>query len=299
MTDTFLQSMTFSRAGDFINACDCEECDNIPPSIKKMMQDKKRQRRESGPIKRSQQRTLVCRQGRASLYCMHMPKDAEPMVEFGSSHRIVWIKRLAKAQEENSDGNGSGNTLRWIGKGIIGSRDEEKSRKVMNDWNEGDVFLIPSNGGKAIGWVHTDARDRYGDDSASSGDGTNEDGFGDNPTTSTTNSKGKHDETYGSAILYVAKIPLGMLEKEDPQGSKTSKRNIQSWADQLVESCRDFLEPVDKEDNKTTDPSYFKFSSEAATLLKDAIREAENMATKNEMKPRSPKRIRFAPEVAA
>jgi len=43
-------------------------------------------------------------------------------------------------------------TLHSIGKGIIGSSDEEKSRTTVN-WKEGKGYLVPSNGGRALGWI--------------------------------------------------------------------------------------------------------------------------------------------------
>ena len=152
MTDAFLQSMTFSRAGEFLDTCDCDECDNIPPPIRRFIHERKRQRLTAGPIKRTQQRTLVGRHDRISLWCVHMPKNADPLIEFGSSHRIVWIKQLHT--NRNASDNDSG-VLRWIGKGIIGSHDEQNSRERLVEWTEGKVFLVPSNGGKAVGWIYS------------------------------------------------------------------------------------------------------------------------------------------------
>ena len=46
-----------------------------------------------------------------------------------------------------------GRVVRSVGKGILGSSDEVKNRKIV-DWKEGSVFLYPSNGGKSIGWIN-------------------------------------------------------------------------------------------------------------------------------------------------
>lgn len=256
MTDSFLQSMTFSRADEFLDACDCDECENVPPSIRNAIHERKRLRIEAGPIKRTQQRTLVGRDGQISLWCMNMPKNAEPLVEFGSSHRIVWVKKLETI---------NGNTLKWIGKGIIGSSDEEKSRKKMTEWTEGNVFLVPSNGGKAVGWIYTN------DDSNSTKTDTNDD----HPI-GTISAKEKN--SHGFAVLCVAKIPLGALDKEE----QPSRESNHHWANQLIECCRNGLESYENQSENESDktPSYYKFSGEASKLLKKAVREAEAMAAK-------------------
>ena len=64
-----------------------------------------------------------------------------------------------------------------VGKGVIGSSDETKSRWKV-DWTEGKAYFIPANGGKALGWLHTNV------DATSSG------------------------QPIGHAIIYNIKIPL-------------------------------------------------------------------------------------------
>lgn len=185
----FLKSMTFATAGKHLrlsssSSCDCDECgfgvrDVVPASIREAIQNRKRQRLETGPIKRTQQRTFICRQhcevvdmevdcddddgtkkysigstgsgvssgssGTVSLYSMTMPMNAEPLIEFGTSHRVIWVKQLPAKTS----------VIQSIGEGIIGSYDEEKTRKQMNDWIEGTVVLVVSTEGKAAGWIHT------------------------------------------------------------------------------------------------------------------------------------------------
>jgi hypothetical protein len=41
-----------------------------------------------------------------------------------------------------------------IGKGIIGSSEETKNRSRV-DWMKQKAYIIPPNGGKALGWIHT------------------------------------------------------------------------------------------------------------------------------------------------
>mmetsp|Transcript_25773 Transcript_25773/g.60426 ORF Transcript_25773/g.60426 Transcript_25773/m.60426 type:complete len:225 (+) Transcript_25773:145-819(+) len=215
MTDSFLKSMTFSRAGEFLDSCDCDECDNVPLPIRRLVHERKRQRLTAGIIKRTQQRTLVARRDRISLWCMHMPKSAEPLVEFGSSHRIVWIKHLRASHNATDNNDG---ILRWIGQGIIGSQDEEKSRKKLVEWTEGNVFLVPSNGGKAVGWIY--ARDGFR-----------------NTKTLTDRVEEQDNKGDSFAILYIAKIPMDVIDK----AKQEPRENNHRWANQMVKCCQEGL----------------------------------------------------------
>ena len=166
MSDSFLNSMTFASNGGgsrrrvhgsdgggdgdsfmegFLSGgggCDCDECgirEVVPGPILEAMREHKRQK---VAIKRTQERTLVCRSGQISVWDWVMPLEAEPLIEYGSTHRIVWIEKLP-------------GHLKSIGKGIIGSSDEENTRIDLENWIEGGIYLVPSNGGKAIGFIHT------------------------------------------------------------------------------------------------------------------------------------------------
>ena len=301
MTDSFLQSMTFSRASDFFDACDCDDCDNIPPSIQKFINDRKRQRMKTGHIKRTQQRTLVGQHDRTriSLFSMFMPKHAEPLIEFGSSHRIVWVKRLVKPNKnqytveyKNSNSNhssreseSSSSILQWIGKGIIGSSDEEKDRIDLNDWTEGSVHFVPSNGGKAVGWIHTSAAretsvgiSTYTNAGGSIEDANKKEELENKTTTKTV-------ESDGFAILYVAKIPLDVFNKKQEE----SEESNQEWVNALIECCRDGIGSFNKESDKV--PSYYKFPIETSELLKKIIREVEDAESKDDTSEPASKRI--------
>jgi hypothetical protein len=180
-----------------------------------------------------------------------MPVNAEPLIEFGTSHRIVYIKRLSTK-----------NTISSIGKGIIGSQDEEKTRLPLNDWTAGSVIFVPSNGGKAVGWVHnttTTTTTTVNDDDATTTTTTtttvestdnNDDG---NKNKSTDNNIGS-----GYATICVVKIPLSQLEEEEEEdiddGDDNIKRNehetsttnnhiiqkqtSQNWFTKILEYCR-------------------------------------------------------------
>jgi len=176
----FLASMTFASV-EHIARCDCDECgfssgvdrlarsndSVIPLSSAQALDRYKKQRSDS--LRRIQDRTLIKRyqesssdsQGSstastvstmatlapspaASVWELTMPLDAEPLVEFGTNHRLIWIKRLP-----------TGSVLKSIGSGIIGSSDEEKQRQALDEWKQGQVWFVPSNGGRAVGWIHT------------------------------------------------------------------------------------------------------------------------------------------------
>lgn len=165
VADPFLSSMTFATGVQ--RDCDCDECGvcvgiqasgmagaegsarqisggGVPPVVAEYIREHKRAKLASGAIARSQERVLVARAegGGASVYRLTMPPGAEPLVEFGNSHRIVLVDRLAE-----------GSRVVSIGKGIVGSSDEEKGRSVVK-WEEGRAYMMPSNGGNALGWIN-------------------------------------------------------------------------------------------------------------------------------------------------
>jgi len=333
MSDSFLKSMTFSTSGTYFERdnCDCSEFDTIPLSIRNAINKRKRLRLQTKPIKRTQGRTLIRHNGNGngngngsiSIYSLSMPKDAEPLLEFGCSHRIVWIRRLVRPSK-CTKANNSTSILQWIGKGIIGSSDEEKGRKYLNDFTEGGVFLVPSNGGKAIGWIHTTTTDH-----STTTDETDENNNTATTTTAAINSnviditgdpkipKSNDQEeeintnnnndggrggvlptkvaikegSDGNAILYVAKIPLNVLDqgKEDDDGDDNDDDDNWHWVRPLIKGCRMGLESMVGSDGDNNSkmtgsnndrpnivpPLYHKFSNDVTKLLQKAILEAE------------------------
>ena len=197
-------------------------------------------------IKRSQSRILVNRGPNAvSLYSWILPHQAEPLVEFGSSHRIVWVSRLP------SEGS-----IFSIGTGIIGSSDEEKSRTRM-DWKDGGIYLVPSNGGKAVGFVY------HASDSSEQGS--------------------------GHAELKIAKIPQEMLI--DSQGKESvvhfSKDDAapyhRLWVNSLEEKCRDLLESERTQTptgNLLLPSGYYFVGAHNVDALKTAFRDGESASNK-------------------
>jgi hypothetical protein len=128
-----------------------------------------------------------------------------------------------------------------IGKGIIGSNDEEKSRTKV-DWKEGMAYLVPPNGGKALGWLH---------------------------------SKDDNDaqDPIGHAIMYTIKIPPKVIES-NLEGSDSA----QEWVRNLITTCRQALpewSTMDAKNNKdhAKQEPWVQLSEDMSLLLRDLIHE--------------------------
>lgn len=244
-----MSSMTFASSNDdFRDSCDCDDCGTVPEPILRAIRQRKRQRMEAGLLKRTQERTLTKRELSTciSLWKWTMPLTAEPLVEFGSSHRILWIQKLMP-----------GSSLRSIGTGIIGSSNEEQSRSDL-DWQEGDVYLIPSNGGKAVGWIHMNRK------TSSSGTSSSDDGKKDDmPAPAST----------GHAILHICKIPLDQLK--DVAFDDTESIQVPNWIAIMLSQCRRGLEKHSAEDDASTRSTYYKFGDEDCDELRAAFHQAE------------------------
>jgi hypothetical protein len=89
----FLSSMTFAGGG-LMRDCDCDECEFVPASIREAIRQHKRLKTSSS-LTRTQDRSLVARENTISVWKLTMPVDAEPLIEFGGSHRIVLIDTLS------------------------------------------------------------------------------------------------------------------------------------------------------------------------------------------------------------
>ena len=136
----FMASMTFSHG--VARDCDCDEC-GLPPSIAEAVRKHKRAKLMSVVEITHQERHLIAREGGLSIWRLKLPLNSEPMIEYGNSHRIVLVQHLPKTLGVKS-----------IGAGIVGSAAEEKAR-IPVGWKAGGGYVIPSNGGKAVGWVCT------------------------------------------------------------------------------------------------------------------------------------------------
>lgn len=202
-TNTFLASLTFTN-GQNLRKCDCDECgiSVVPVAIAQAVTRYKRQKLESGPLKRTQHRSLIQRHGTISVYEWLIPVHAEPLIEFGNSHRLVWVKRLPKYSQIQS-----------IGMGIIGSSTEEKGR-LNEDWEEGSIYLVPSNGGKAVGWVHVDLQ------------------AGDNRLISDTETALRETNDVGPVLLRIAKVPTAAIDASHVEGNEEAH-----WSEKIRRIC--------------------------------------------------------------
>jgi hypothetical protein len=253
MSDDFVQSMTFVSAGEHIRSCDCDECDNLPwsPAMVAAIRERKRQRLAKAPIKRTQHRELVERLGSVSLYRLTMPVTAAPLVEFGNSHRVLWIER--KPQDT---------VISSIGKGIIGSSDEESSRICLKDWKEGSVILVPSNGGKAVGWLHEYPNDGVNRTSL---------GVDSSAQENCDNKKKEKDKTTNvpasPVVIYVAKVPSDKYQEID------SKRvDDPLWVKAVLDCCRQGLQELKLHMEGNTICQYIEITKREADSLKHHIR---------------------------
>ena len=237
MSDSFLSSMTFASQAH-TRQCDCDECGGlveIPAPIMAAMQRK----RQKMTLRRTQERSLVYREEGIAVWELVMPVDAEPLVEFGSSHRLVWLQSM------NSE-----NQLRSIGTGIIGSSDEEKSRKDL-DWKEGGMYLVPSNGGKAMGWVHAQKTKESSDESKD------------------------EDKPSGHAVMQVVKVPAdNLLSMDGDDGDVEEDEAVSnSCVSVFLRFClKGFIEIADSGDEK---PPYYRFPEEDCSELKKAFLQAK------------------------
>ncbi|KAL3924553.1 MAG: hypothetical protein SGILL_000978 [Bacillariaceae sp.] len=184
----------------------------------------------------------------------------EPLLEFGSSHRIVWIQRLPRSASDNTN-----TVIQSIGTGIVGSSDEEKSRKHLEDWKEGTVILVPSNGGKAVGWIH----DYKGGDCGSN-DNEARDGEADAEDASKSNS--------GPAVLLMAKIPATLLAKGKTEQQQNHPDSEQPhWVNTLLTCCNDGLHEWTASNlEESNNCSYYTFPSVTRERIVQALQAARN-----------------------
>jgi hypothetical protein len=260
MSDSFMSSMTFSSAAQGGGAgCDCDECGiAVPGPILKAMREHKRQKLETGPLKRTQERILVCRQDGLTVWKWTMPLDAEPLIEFGSTHRLIWLEKLP-------------GRLQSIGTGIIGSSDEEKTRNVL-DWEEGDIYLVPSNGGKAVGWIH-------------SAESKAESSVADKVESEPQPQPQTVPTLRGHAILQTVKIPIGAIATANPVTQE-------GWVFILLQICQNILEK-----NKDNDKPFYPFPDDCNTIVRRALQEAQDKSASQAPKAQIPTRAYHAASI--
>ncbi|CAB9511273.1 expressed unknown protein [Seminavis robusta] len=260
--NSFLSTMTFaSNSSGTRGGCDCDECYGAmgytPQSIIDAIRRHKRQRHESGPIKRTQLRELVAREGQLSVWKFTMPVDAAPLIEYGASHRLVWIRYLPKSS-----------ALKTIGKGIVGSQDEERGRKELKSWKEGDVYLVPSNGGKAVAWIHgrpnTTTNNTKDEESKTSDNEATED---------QTQNDDNTNSGSGHAIVYICKIPKDCLGNNNTTKQEDNEGNTMPWDEIVRTTCRSELQAMENGNHaeEANGMAYKKLPQESSRLLIDSL----------------------------
>jgi hypothetical protein len=116
------------------------------------------------PNKPRQERLLLASSSNIKVWKLTMPTDAEPLIESGGTHRIVYVKHLPKSSNIIS-----------IGRGIYGSSMEEKGRVRMK-WTKGGWYLLPSNGGISLGWIHKYSTESSNDETSLHDEGNTDNG---------------------------------------------------------------------------------------------------------------------------
>ena len=248
--------------------CDCDDCgrgrggggggkptgaDLMPPDIWNAIQRTKRQRLENGPLRRTQDRTLLIRRSidNISIWSLTLPLHAEPLVEFGSSHRLILVKRLPQES-----------CFKSIGTGIIGSSAEEQSRHVL-DWAQGSVYFVPSNGGKAVGWVHTRKLPLAPSPEADSSE-----------VALMPNVASPIEQPIGPAILYTIKIPVQSLPEESIHlETNDNMEEPSSWVNIALSLCQKGLKQAKGE--------IYGLPAEDAEKLKRQVKAVEDSLFKN------------------
>mmetsp|Transcript_31962 Transcript_31962/g.48305 ORF Transcript_31962/g.48305 Transcript_31962/m.48305 type:complete len:262 (+) Transcript_31962:107-892(+) len=215
--EAFLASMTFA-SGENKRLCNCDKCNLIPTDIREAISRHKRQKMMTEPLVRSQDRVLVQREECITVWRWTIPLNAEPLIDFGNHHSIIFVAHLPQNVE-----------ILAIGKGVIGSAEETGGRTKI-DWKNGKAYLMPANGGKALGWVQTEQR---------------------KGTKSRQESK-----NFQPMILYNIKIPLseGKIHDIVSEGGLTSDKN---WVttlfrilDQAIQSQLPVLNGGEKRNDK-------------------------------------------------
>ncbi|CAJ1898976.1 unnamed protein product [Cylindrotheca closterium] len=251
MSSEFLASMTFANGNNDLG-CDCDECGvPLPAPIMAAVRKRKWEMIERRPMFSTQERSLISRQDGTSIWKTVVPVGSDPLVEFGQSHRILWVKQLDPKTCH----------IKSIGEGIIGSSSEEDSRKRL-DWEEGDIYLVKSNGGKAIGWTHCLNKEENAG------------------TLESSTAKGNSDDSTPSvepAILITIKIPLSK-KSEDTTPSEDELPDMDgitsdSWASYFLK-----LSQIVLNDCKEHSPGLIKLSEEYRKSVRHAMGKVQSKA---------------------
>jgi 4a-hydroxytetrahydrobiopterin dehydratase len=182
---------------------------------------------------------------------------------------MIWIQRLPHMSPTAGI-----NAIYSIGKGIIGSSDEEKSRKCLTDWNAGTVVLVPSNGGKAVGWIYDKTKNGTAD--------SNE-----------TSVSSEQMASAGHAEFIMAKIPVDMLASRND----SSHDEQPQWVTTLQKYCQEGLQAMASTNQQSSDIQeekpvpYFQFPPQKGKMIITALQAAKEGKNNNEDAPTTIKAI--------
>jgi hypothetical protein len=287
-TDDFLASMTFAAsslsASNHRRGCeDCDECGHLrrrmqqgfldsnpapaasfgagglPLAIARAVDRYREERlrgRASSEVKTTrldQSRTLRMRSGLCSVWEWNLPFGAsEPILEFGNSHRIVWVQRRP-------------GMIQSIGtRGVVGSHDEESSRVDLVDWEAGRVIFVPSNGGLAVGYVHRKIDDEK---TTSHGNGAVKTDHGGSEKNLLSSAPAIDGVGGRYATLLIAKIPDRLVvdyEVRDYESHPPMSRP--SWLKPLLQVCQRLLVSGKDHEQPSSSASTSTCSNEANPL---------------------------------
>jgi hypothetical protein len=108
--------------------------------------------------------------------------------------------------------------VKSVGKGIIGSSQEEKDRSVVT-WEENKAYFLPCNGGKALGWKC------------------------ENNEINNVDKETKEDRPKNNAIVYMFKSTMRSFEVYDGL-SKSSSSDHSSWDHQILGILRKMADNI-------------------------------------------------------
>jgi len=135
--------------------------------------------------------------------------------------------------------------IQSIGKGgVVGSSQETKTRESL-DWRHENAYLIPSNGGKAIGWIHIMKKNNE--------------------------SKNNNNmvDVVPPVVLMVFKIPaLQQQQQSVDQPGTEHGDNPSFWPDQVRRECMTLLNQ-NKSDTKTTTATILPLSSSGTRRVRE------------------------------
>ena len=98
-TDAFMASMTFAaprKPGELCDCCDEGECSLLSSEIPWSVRQATLEYWKTHTMPRTQERELIRRQDNVTVYRLTMPQNAEPLVEYGNTHRIIYVNLLTQ-----------------------------------------------------------------------------------------------------------------------------------------------------------------------------------------------------------